>query len=317
MAHVKLRKLISQSGDLISIISGIISLSDTPIAVWDMEGNILIDPLGTSENEPLETHPIIVENQNLGVVRGGGTAALVAALLSSLASMEEAKKALGKEVLDLYREINLLYNLSEKLSVSLKPTVVAKLTLDEASRLIPASLGVVMLYDIQEGVYKSIASFGDQSTLDSYLTPINGLANRVRESGKAEIINDSRSPNRNSGDNGFASSIICVPLNTNNKTIGVIFLARESEAKYSAADLKLLTTVSHQAAPVIENAYLHQKALEEAKHRENTLRRQVQELRIELNLGKQEQKVSEITESDYFQRLRKQATTLRNIIDSD
>lgn len=52
-----------------------------------------------------------------------------------------------------------------------------------------------------------------------------------------------------------------------------------------------------------------------AGKRVRDLERTVQELRIEIDQGRQSEKVAEITESEYFQRLRAHADELRQIID--
>jgi hypothetical protein len=84
---------------------------------------------------------------------------------------------------------------------------------------------------------------------------------------------------------------------------------------YSAGDLKLLTSVASQAAPAIEMAFLHQRALREAQEREEQLQRRIDELRIELDEARQEQKVAELIETEYFQHLRRQSNDLRRIMD--
>ena len=53
----------------------------------------------------------------------------VAALLDASAAREAERKALGSEVLHLYREINLIYSFSEKLAALLDVERVASLTL--------------------------------------------------------------------------------------------------------------------------------------------------------------------------------------------
>jgi CheY-like chemotaxis protein len=63
-------------------------------------------------------------------------------------------------------------------------------------------------------------------------------------------------------------------------------------------------------------ARVFQRMANEVRAREARLQRQVQELRIEIDEGRQAQKVAEITESDFYQRLRSQAADLRKIIDS-
>jgi hypothetical protein len=49
--------------------------------------------------------------------------------------------------------------------------------------------------------------------------------------------------------------------------------------------------------------------------REQRLRQQVQQLRIELDEVRQARQVAEITETDYFQQLEARAQDLRQIID--
>jgi len=62
-------------------------------------------------------------------------------------------------------------------------------------------------------------------------------------------------------------------------------------------------------------ARLFQRLERAVSAREQQLRQEVQELRIVIDEVRQARKVAEITESEYFQRLRGQAETLRNIMD--
>ncbi len=55
----------------------------------------------------------------------------------------------------------------------------------------------------------------------------------------------------------------------------------------------------------------------EVRAREDRLRREVAELRIEIDEAKQAQRVAEITGSDYFQDLRGRAAELRRLVDTD
>lgn len=57
-----------------------------------------------------------------------------------------------------------------------------------------------------------------------------------------------------------------------------------------------------------------QQMAEEVRRREERLKNQVNALRIEIDEARQEKKVAEITETQYFQELRGQADTLRDII---
>ena len=55
----------------------------------------------------------------------------------------------------------------------------------------------------------------------------------------------------------------------------------------------------------------------EVRAREDRLRREVAELRIEIDEAKQAQRVAEITGSDYFQDLRGRAAELRRLVDTE
>ena len=86
----------------------------------------------------------------------------MATLLDHLVTKEIERKALGAEVLHLYREINLIYNFSEKLAALLEVERVASLTLQQARQLIVATDGVIMLLDEDSGVLTAVAGFGDE-----------------------------------------------------------------------------------------------------------------------------------------------------------
>jgi DNA-binding response OmpR family regulator len=62
-------------------------------------------------------------------------------------------------------------------------------------------------------------------------------------------------------------------------------------------------------------ARVFQQMAREVRAREERLKQQVQELRIVIDEARQAKMVAEITESDYFQRLRSQADRLRSIMD--
>jgi CheY-like chemotaxis protein len=62
-------------------------------------------------------------------------------------------------------------------------------------------------------------------------------------------------------------------------------------------------------------ARVFQRMAREVRAREERLQREVRELRIEINQVRQAERVAEITETEYFQRLRGQADELRRIMD--
>lgn len=79
-------------------------------------------------------------------------------------------------------------------------------------------------------------------------------------------------------------------------------------------ELASLDSVAGREDALGQLARVFQRMAREVKIREDRLKQQVQELRIEIDEAKQAKKVAEITDTDYFQKLREQAEGLRNII---
>jgi CheY-like chemotaxis protein len=80
-------------------------------------------------------------------------------------------------------------------------------------------------------------------------------------------------------------------------------------------DLAPLAPVAGRTDALGHLARVFQRMAEQVYAREQRLKQQVQELRIELDETRQARQVAEITESDYFRNLRSQASALRSIVD--
>lgn len=311
MARVNFKRLVTKKGDPASNIIEMMQSLDPTIHIVDADGTALF---GVPHPSHTQKHPIDLEGETIGFVMGRKLAAPLAAWLTQLTAREAEKKSLANEVLGLYREINLLYNLSEKLAASLELEPVAQLALSQARTLIKATDGLVMLIDETSHKLKSVAAFGNESDIASYLACVDLIIDVVAETGKAEIVNDVRADPRYAECDSSLSSLVCAPLKVNQQVIGVIVLFSSTSILYMAADLKLLNTLASQAGPAIQSAIIYEKTLREAKEREERLQKQIEQLKIELDEAKMEKQVAEITESDYFQRLREQAEGLRKSI---
>jgi len=188
-------------------------------------------------------------------------AAAIASLLTYLAGQEMEKKTLAKEVLDKYREINLFYDLSEKLTACLDVQEIAKLVILEAKKLIRATNVSVMLLDPQSQKLEISVADGREYEIKTLLTPGVGIAGNVFLNSKAEIVNNVwNDPRFVAGENSI-SSLICVPLKTQNGCLGVINISSQEPANYKAQDLKFATSLASIAAAAIENAMLHKNKL--------------------------------------------------------
>ena len=314
MTQIKLKRLLSKRKKTAALLNNLAEMNNLTLGIEDVEGKVL---LGAAGDDTLTKFPITLEGTLLGWVIGPEQAAPLADLIEHLAEKEAEKETLADGTLEHYRELNLLYNLSERLGASLEVASVAQTALDEASRLITTSGGCVMLLDEGRTQLETIIVSGQGFEPPHRLALGEGIIGAVAQNGKAEIVNEVSADARFKSNQGLTatSSLVCAPLKAKDKVLGVIALvASETTALYTAKDLKLLNTLASQAAPAIENALLYEKTLREAKEREERLQRQIQELRIELDEARQDKQVAEITESDYFQQLRGEADSLRQII---
>jgi transcriptional regulator with GAF, ATPase, and Fis domain len=313
MARVKLKRLLSKRKKAAAILADLAAMNNLTLGIEDVEGKVL---LGVDGDDTLAKYPITCEGTVIGWVIGPENAAPIAGLIEHLAEKEAEKDTLADGTLEHYRELNMLYNLSEKLAASLEVVAVAQTALDEASRLITATGGYVMLLDEEQEIVHIVTTFGQVVQSPGKLKPGQGMIGQIAQTGKGEIVNDIQADPRYEPDGIYTtiSSLVCAPLKAKNKVTGSLVLVSEHAAAYTAKDLKLLNTLASQAAPAIENALLHEKTVQEAKEREKRLQRQIQELRIELDQARQDKQVAEITETDYFQQLRGEAEDLRKII---
>jgi HAMP domain-containing protein len=100
-------------------------------------------------------------------------------------------------------------------------------------------------------------------------------------------------------------SYLGVPLLVRGKLVGAIELVSRAPGAFTADHLRVVETIAGQAAVSIQNA-------QEVQARENQLKAQIQELRIEIDEIKRSKQVEEIVDTDYFQRLSAQAKRLRS-----
>ncbi len=282
MAKISLKKLLAKK-EVWSILSNLLMAIDTPLSIQDAEGNLLIDDYST---EPLEKYPVELAGEAIGWVIGNEKASPVASLLSHLVKNEFEKKTLARETLDKYKEVNLIYNISERITASLDLKEVAKLVIDEARRLIAADSGSLMLLNKETKKFEVIAAFGQKSDTKAPIEMGQGIAGNVVLTGRGEIINEVSSDPRFVKGHNRINSLICVPLQIHEQAIGVINISSKEPFNYTAADLKLFTVLASQAASAIENAILHENKLKQERIKSN-LERYVNSQLVEAILNEQ------------------------------
>ncbi len=251
-ARIKLKKLFGKNQELIT---GLIALShaiDSPLQIYDHKETPLL-----KQSQAKHTHrfPLTHQGEILGWVSGNEQLEALVPILNLLIKNEIRNKSMADEVLDAYREITLLFNVSEKLTASVKIQNVMQVALSEATRLINASNGIVILTQGDQNQPPPIVHFGPEDN-DSMITSLaQSVLDQPKQQLKAEIVNDLNGDTRFSGNDQSLRCLLWAPLKTKGNHIGLIMIGHhDSSEEYSARDLGLLNTIASQTAPAVEKA---------------------------------------------------------------
>lgn len=268
MTKIKLEKILARD-NVSAAIHDFMETTGIPLYIEDHKGTALIDTGGKAQTARF---PVEIKGQPpIGWVWGDEKILPVVSMLNSFAAMEYEKKLLARETLDKYREINLLYNISEKISTCLDLEEISGLVIEEIKRLMTAGKpkgdsvtgGALFLLNDNTGRLELFHGFGKSSYPNMSFAPGEGIVGSVVLTGEGEIINDVSSDPRFIKGAHDIQSMICVPLKTKNRIIGGICVSSRipghtgDSATYSSEDKKRLSTLALYTASAIENAQLY------------------------------------------------------------
>jgi class 3 adenylate cyclase len=261
---VKLAGLHGRRNGAGPVVGRLLESIDPRLRVEDTEGRPLLgaDVAPAANGDCTARFPVLVEEETIGFVCGPEVSAgPLAATLSWLASKEVERKQLGAEVLNVYREINLIHRFSEKLATSVDTPAVAEASIGQACQIIKATVGFILLLNDDSGRFEQVASLPRESPFEAKIASGEGLIGAIAAKGNAEIVNDVPSDPRRGDKDPALSSVIAVPLKIKDRICGIFVLGSEEPVTYTAGDLKLMVTLALQTATAIENAILCEKAL--------------------------------------------------------
>ncbi len=162
MEGADLRRLVTRHRHVAPMLAVLLAATNARVTISDAAGETILDRqaggaggAGTTDGAT-DRHPITVEGTTVGWVEGPRPAGAIAAVLSYAAAREADKRALSREALDRYRELNLIYDLADQIGATLEVDAVAAVAVAEASRLPSGGEGFIVL-----------RSGPDAATLDS------------------------------------------------------------------------------------------------------------------------------------------------------
>lgn len=246
-------------------------MPDVTVAVLDPKANVVAIHRCAEDGDGSETEaepawsfsvPLSVDHLQVGelVARGTGVERegtehalqfLHKSLIMILTRALE-RRTLAEETLERYREINLLYNIGETISASLDPDEIPDLVMAEATRVIQADGGVVLLLEED-----------DSLTVQSDFGP-DAFGERLHAATASQLedVLDAGDPHIWTADQlehtvDQIASVLAAPLKARERVLGSVLLGRGSgQPIFTADDEKLLTALASQAAIAVENARL-------------------------------------------------------------
>lgn len=177
---------------------------------------------------------------------------------NALLAQSFERRDMANEALDRYREINLMYRVSETVGALLDVEQIPGKVLEESQRVIRASSGIVLLSPASGDMnWELKCNFGRDEPAVIQQT-VRDTLGAAWQSDRPEILTDLPNPT--------LGAMLYAPLKGKSSVLGAIVLARGLDDKvFTASDQKLLAALASQAAISVENARLHQQVLEKER----------------------------------------------------
>lgn len=269
MSRLNLKHIFAKTDAIHEVIAGLCERIGTRVCIQDERGRLLY---GSEAPELTCQLPIIYNDKSIGTICSSGDATPIRDLLQYLIAKEDEKKKVAAEVLHLYQEINLIFNFSEKLAQTIDAAEICQITLNEAKHIIGCDNAVIVLWNDDTRRLQVVASHGNLFFEEELINEKMSHLLRILLSGQSEIVSDTEPLVAEGIVHRDVNSILYAALKVNHRIMGAIIMATHNEDQYTAADLKLLTTLALQSSSAIESALLYEKNIRESKKREEAMR---------------------------------------------
>ncbi len=212
-------------------------------------------------------------------------------------------------------ELRTIYEVGRKISESIDLEQTLNEIADAIGTVIPYDVAEICLYDKRhESMECSISARrtarGIEKASGQTYNPKLGYLGHIFSKGESLLVQDTLEfteveRNLDRAWQGVQPrSYLGVPLKDKGEVIGTIELVSARPEGFSEGNRRILESIAIQAAIAVQNA-------REVQAREVRLKRQIEQLRIEIDDMKRAKQVAEIVETDYFQSLRQKAQRLR------
>lgn len=274
MIQVKLKKLLSKP-ELDTLLENFTKTFNLPFFISDSEKNVL---WGHYDNNFNYHYPLMANNKIIGNINGNtDKIKTISQMLNYMLNEEFEKKLLAIDTLEKYEELNFLSDISHQLSSCLTFQEIMEVVKIETEKLLKSYQISFMLLNKKGEL--DIYSYEGKKVSKSKGS-IECITGYVLRSGKAEIVNNVNQDSRYIKHNSKTQSLICAPLNVQNKTIGVIKVSHNELVTYTSEQLKLFTSLTSQAAIAIQSTQYYNQLIEYSQTLEQKVIERTQELEV-------------------------------------
>jgi diguanylate cyclase (GGDEF)-like protein len=165
------------------------------------------------------------------------------------------------------KRLNILTDIVKTANSILEPRKVIETIMAKVQQLIPSEAWSMLMVDEARQELTFELALGEKGKhVSSFRVKIGeGIAGWVAQTGKPTIVNDvSRDPRfaaKFDSETQFKTrSILCAPLISRGRTIGVVEIINRTGGRFTQGDLEILLTLVEPCAIAIENAMLFQRA---------------------------------------------------------
>jgi diguanylate cyclase (GGDEF)-like protein len=173
---------------------------------------------------------------------------------------------LSKQLRRVTQRLAVLTDIVKTANSILEPRKVIETIMTRIQQLIPSEAWSMLMVDEEKQELTFELALGEKAKdVQGFRVKIGeGIAGWVAQTGKPTIVNDvSRDPRfarRFDSETHFKTrSILCAPLISRGRTIGVVQVINRRGGRFTQADLDLLLTLVEPCAIAIENAILFQR----------------------------------------------------------
>jgi PAS domain S-box-containing protein len=190
-------------------------------------------------------------------------------VFEDITQREQMEKALEQS----NRDMLMLNRLGQELGATLDLPQVLGRILEAVNALVPAEDNAIWLWDEERSGWlvcrAALSSHPEQSPVNMRLRAGEGIAGWVAEHRESVAIpcvtEDPRLSSAVYAQTGYqARSILAVPLFVRDKVTGVLTIINRSVGEFDARDRTLVETLAAAAAIAVENARLHDQAMQAA-----------------------------------------------------